>query len=95
MIKGICRHKKMTCHRFEGGDQEAKFFSSEICTLRHVPSSEGRQARLRALPRIHIVDDHDRPGCVLRLAEINSPEKEQEHFAFLRFMNLIMGKDLF
>jgi hypothetical protein len=51
-----------------------------------------RKTRLSGLPRIHIAE-HPRPDCVLRLAEINSPEKKQEHFEFLRLMNKIMGKD--
>ena len=74
-------------------DSTGKLIEAAIGKKHTCPDCKGRQARLRALPRIHIVDDHDRPGCVLRLAEINSPEKERQRFAFLRLMNKIMGED--
>ena len=53
------------------------------------PDCKVRKTRVRAL---HITDPGP-PDCQLRLAEINSPEKKQERFEFLRLMNKIMGED--
>jgi uncharacterized protein YlaI len=66
-----------------------KLIEAAIREKHTCPDCKVRKTRLRALP----ITEHGPPDCLLRLAEINSPEKKQEHFAFLRLMNKFMGED--